>query len=422
MNIKKTVVISLFISISSFELYSRKLMLARDYYKPIIDQKCWFKVEPLLAILKKHSEIQYQKCLEKVPYDFKPFPPCALYPHQGVCSDCFILKIPNAKVQGIDGTIFVDDTIIDEMVWQGLFQPLITIPKIAEDKIIKVSGRVAVIAQPLYDYYFHWFQDVLARLALLEMQGIEYDYLYVPTNKKFMKETLELWGIDSRKIISPEDKDFCIQADEVIVPSYVVNKNQGFNKYAGFHQNPLTSQYVSQKLIKAAQASDFAQPTFFGYGSHGKASTDMSDRHFAKRIFISRKDAPKRKILNEDAIFKLFETKGFVRYELSKLSVAEQILLFNQAEMVVGEHGAGMTNCLFCQPGTKVIEIFQALIDSGPWWITQVMGLDYSCIKTVKVDASYFSHFTLKPEIYTKAWMSQTNVSVDEVKRVAESL
>ena len=404
MNIKKIVTISFLVSIFSFELHSRKLMLSRDYYKPIIDQKCWFNVEPLQEILKKYPEIQYQKCLEKTPYDFKPFPPCSLYPHKGICSDCFILRIPNGKVQGIEGNVFVDDTIIDEMVWQGLFQPLMAIPKISEDKIIKVSGRVAVIAQPLYSYYFHWFQDILGRLALLEMSGIEYDYLYVPNYKKYMQQTLELWGIDSKKIISPDSKDFCIQADEVIVPSYVLNKNQGFNKYAGFHQNPLTSQYVSKKLIQTAQTKN------------------IDTINFAKRIFISRKDAPKRKILNEDEIFKLFEAKGFVRYELSKLSVAEQILLFNQAEMVVGEHGAGMTNCLFCKPGTKVIEIFQALIDSGPWWITQVMGLDYSCIKTVKVDANYFSHFVLKPEIYGKAWKSEMYVSMDEVKKVVANL
>ncbi len=404
MNIKNIVAISLFVSVFSFELYSRKLMLARDYYKPIIEQKCWFKIERLEQILKKHPEIQHQKCLEKVPYNFKPFPPCFLYPHKGLCSDCFILNIPNAKVQGIEGHIFVDTTMIDEMVWQGLFQPLITVPKVSEDKILKVSGRVAVIAQPLHEYYFHWFQDILGRLALLEMQGIEYDYLYVPTNKKFMKETLELWGIDSHKIISPDSKDFCLLADEIIIPSYVLNKNQGFDKYAGFHQNPLTSQYVSQKLIQAAQAKN------------------IDTSNFSKRVFVSRKDTAKRKILNEDAIFALFETKGFVRYELSKLSVAEQIMLFNQAEMVVAEHGAGMTNCLFCQPNTKVIEIFQALIDSGPWWITQIMGLDYSCIKTVRVDANYFSHFVLKPEFYEKAWKSQMYVSVDEVKKVVQNL
>ncbi|MBI2344838.1 glycosyltransferase family 61 protein [Candidatus Dependentiae bacterium] len=403
MNIKISASIIL-IFIFSFNVYSRKLMLSRDYYKPIIDKQCWFKIQPLAQILKNNITVQCYKCLEKIPYNFKPFPPSNLYPHQGLCSDCFILNIPNGRAQGKEGNVFVNGLIIDEMIWQGLFQPLVIIPKISEDKIIKISGRVAVIAQPLYEYYFHWIQDILGRLALIEMHGIEYDYIYVPCAKKFMKEALELWGIDSTKIIIPDDENFCIQADELIVPSYVVNRNQGFNKYAGFHQNLLTTQYVSQKLIKAAQ------------------DRNIDTSRFCKRIFVSRKDAPKRKILNEDEIFKLFEAKGFISYELSKLSVAEQIMLFNQAEMVVGEHGAGMTNCLFCKSGTKVIEIFQELIDSGPWWITQVMGLNYSCIKTVKVDADYFAHFTLKAEIYTKAWKSNRYVSIEEVKKVIEKL
>lgn len=407
MKFKKIIVVSFLASIFSYNLYSRKLILSKDYYKPLIEKKAWFKIESLEQILKNNLDVAYQLLLQKISYNFKPFPPCNVYPHKGVCSDCFVLNIPNGKVQGAEGHIFVGNTIIDEMVWQGLYQPLVTIPKIDEDKIIKVSGKVAVIAQPLSEYYFHWFQDVLGRLALLDMHGIEYDYIYVLSDKKYMKESLELWGIDSSKIISPkdkDDKDFCIQADELIVPSYVLNKNQGFNKYAGFHQNLLTTQYVSQKMVKAVE------------------SQNINSSNFAKRIFISRKDAPKRKILNEDEIFRLFEAQGFVRYELSTLSVAEQIALFNQAEIVVGEHGAGMTNCLFCKPGTKVIEIFQALIDSGPWWITQVMRLDYSCIKTVKVDANYFAHFTLKPEVYTKAWKSERVVSIEEIKRIINML
>lgn len=404
MNIKKIVILYFVISIFSIDLYPRKVMLSRDYYKPIIDKKCWFTIQSLGQVLKNHPEIEFQKCLEKTSYNFKPFPPSNLYPHQGVCTDCFMLRIPHGIVQGVEGHVFVNDVIIDEMIWQGTLQPLFGIPEFSEDKKLKVSGRVAVIAQPLYEYYFHWFQDILGRLALLEMQGIQFDYLYVPTNKKFMQETLELWGIDSSKIIMCEKNDVFIQADELIVPSFVLNRNQGFNKYAGFHQNPITSHYVSQKLITAAQAKN------------------IDTTHFAKRIFISRKDAPKRKILNEDEIFKLFEPKGFVRYELSKMSVAEQIMLFHNAEIVVGEHGAGLTNCLFCKPQTKVIEIFQALIDSGPWWITQVMGLDYACIKTVKLDANYFAHFTLKPEIYTRAWMSQMYVSLEAVKKVVEGL
>jgi capsular polysaccharide biosynthesis protein len=40
------------------------------------------------------------------------------------------------------------------------------------------------------------------------------------------------------------------------------------------------------------------------------------------------------------------------------MSVAEQISLFAAAEVVIGAHGAALTNTVFCSPGTKVIEIF----------------------------------------------------------------
>ena len=36
----------------------------------------------------------------------------------------------------------------------------------------------------------------------------------------------------------------------------------------------------------------------------------------------------------------------------------EQLAAFSGAEVVVGVHGAGMTNIIFSSPGTKVLEMF----------------------------------------------------------------
>jgi len=41
------------------------------------------------------------------------------------------------------------------------------------------------------------------------------------------------------------------------------------------------------------------------------------------------------------------------------MSTREQIELFSEASHVVSTHGAGLTNLLWCQKGTKVIEITQ---------------------------------------------------------------
>jgi capsular polysaccharide biosynthesis protein len=48
---------------------------------------------------------------------------------------------------------------------------------------------------------------------------------------------------------------------------------------------------------------------------------------------------------------------GFSTHMLEDLSFDEQITLFSQAEFVVAPHGAGLANLLFCQPGTKVLEL-----------------------------------------------------------------
>ena len=42
---------------------------------------------------------------------------------------------------------------------------------------------------------------------------------------------------------------------------------------------------------------------------------------------------------------------------MSSLSFLEQISLFSEAEIIIGLHGAGLSNLMFCQPNTKVVEI-----------------------------------------------------------------
>jgi hypothetical protein len=59
-------------------------------------------------------------------------------------------------------------------------------------------------------------------------------------------------------------------------------------------------------------------------------------------------------------------------------SLAEQVAVFHRAECVVGPHGAGLTNLLFCRSGTQVIELGTPY---RPWAcfyeIAHHRGLDY---------------------------------------------
>jgi hypothetical protein len=76
-----------------------------------------------------------------------------------------------------------------------------------------------------------------------------------------------------------------------------------------------------------------------------------------RKIYISRDDAPARKLINAEEVFMALQ--GWETVTLTGMSTKKQIELFSSASHVISTHGAGLTNLLWCQAGTKVIEISQ---------------------------------------------------------------
>jgi len=76
-----------------------------------------------------------------------------------------------------------------------------------------------------------------------------------------------------------------------------------------------------------------------------------------KRVLVVRGLANSRNILNRAELIEALTPLGFAAIQPDNLSFDEQALTFAQAEFVICEFGAAMTNVIFCQPGTKVIEI-----------------------------------------------------------------
>ena len=281
-----------------------------------IDGQPVIKVDELLKI---RSDIRYMKLSDSVElYRQKSplFDYDKIYPDSGplIIPETFILSIPNGCAYSQSGVIIVDNMYVDELVWAptkaGLCFPLVDILKLPNPQ--KIHGKVAVITQGGSWCYYHWMAEVLPRLALLQESGIVYDYLYLPLNKSFMKETIELLGIDLATVIEPPSIKCYIQADDLIVPS--APSAMRFTRQHAI-------QYLQDKFIPLAQAS-------------------VDSSLLSKRIFISRSLTKSRKIKNEDEVFALFQEHGFVRYNLEELSFLEQVMLFYNAEIIVGEHGA----------------------------------------------------------------------------------
>lgn len=76
-----------------------------------------------------------------------------------------------------------------------------------------------------------------------------------------------------------------------------------------------------------------------------------------RRIHISRAKARLRRIVNESELAPVFAAHGFETVFAEEMSLAEQVSLMAGASVIVGAHGAGLTNMMFMPAGGTVLEL-----------------------------------------------------------------
>jgi capsular polysaccharide biosynthesis protein len=101
-------------------------------------------------------------------------------------------------------------------------------------------------------------------------------------------------------------------------------------------------------------------------------------RRRKRRLYVSRRAQTMRVMVNELALEAALIRRGFQIVRPERMSVADQIRLFSEAEVIVGPTGAGLTNALFAAPGCKVVEIQPENFAS--FWVaafSRLLGLDW---------------------------------------------
>lgn len=99
-------------------------------------------------------------------------------------------------------------------------------------------------------------------------------------------------------------------------------------------------------------------------------------------IYVSRADSSARPMRNEPALQDALAAFGIETVLPGALSVEDQIRKFRGARLVIGAHGAGLGNIVFCRPGTVMYELMPAhWVDSfvGPsiGLFAQTAGMHY---------------------------------------------
>jgi Glycosyltransferase 61 len=101
-------------------------------------------------------------------------------------------------------------------------------------------------------------------------------------------------------------------------------------------------------------------------------------RDTADAIYVARTDAQDRAMENESELIGMLERQGVRIIVPGTLSIAEQIAAFRAARLVIGPHGAGLSNIVFCQPRSLVYEMLPRFYPNAAFnRIAQMADLNY---------------------------------------------
>ena len=98
------------------------------------------------------------------------------------------------------------------------------------------------------------------------------------------------------------------------------------------------------------------------------------------RLYISRKNATGRAVENEPELNEFLTGKGFQTVYLENTSLEEQSRLFNSASVVISSHGAGLSNIVFSQKGTTIIELYRDHMAPCYWITSELASLQHAVL------------------------------------------
>jgi capsular polysaccharide biosynthesis protein len=193
----------------------------------------------------------------------------------------------------------------------------------------RLPGQIAIAVTPeAPGNYYHWIVDLLPRLALIKSAGFDsFSRILVNDSRlPYEQASMQALGVPPEKVrhVHADDR---FQIKNAILPSM-----DHFSK---------TIAPWKIKCLRALRDS----------------IVSLQSTISSKRIYISRRRAAVRRVLNEKDFEQMLSDAGFVLIEVEALPWPEQVALFREAEVILAPHGAALANAVFCEPGTLIAEI-----------------------------------------------------------------
>ncbi|MHB8280859.1 MAG: glycosyltransferase family 61 protein [Candidatus Humimicrobiaceae bacterium] len=226
--------------------------------------------------------------------------------------------------------------------------------------------------------YFHFYNDVLNKIILLDDFNIDKNIPLIISKKlyqkRFFQDILNRCSLKDRKWIVQDN--YYIETKEVI---YCKTLPHDKNHY--------------EKLLNLL---NIPEPNL----------------NANKRIFLTRDPSKGRSLENIDEIIEIAKNFDFEIIDTENMSLDDQINLFSSCRSVIGLHGAGLTNVIFRRGAPlSLLEIFQP--DNIPphyYWLALIFNYKYDGIlgsynnlnKEVDNSTPLKRSYYLNPGIFTK--------------------
>lgn len=203
-----------------------------------------------------------------------------------------------------------------------------------------LPGVTAVISGPGERNYFHWTTEIAPRLFPLRdhrAAGGRLDRILLlqPAPAPYVREVLELFFPDLLPLVVPPP-----------APALRLETALFFTD----------DRFLGRQGAAPARYTRFKPPTMLMCEA-AAALIEGFPSGPGRALLVSRADAPTRRIVNEDALLAALAPEGLEAVTFAGLPVRAQAALMAEARLVIGAHGAGLTNLIYCRPGTAVIEI-----------------------------------------------------------------
>lgn len=200
------------------------------------------------------------------------------------------------------------------------------------------------------DNYFHFILDFLPRLRGVEeyerRTGVRPTLVVGANISSRQYEYLERMGFGREDCYEYDGRGLAV--DTLVVPYGVRYKRS-------------LIEWVRDRLLASVGPDDGA-------------------RTFPSRVYLSRDDALCRRVRNQAELLAALEARGFEKVILSETSVADQIRIFANAEVVLGPHGAGFSNVLY-NPDVSVVELYGTKEGPSTFHLAGVLGQRYACLR-----------------------------------------